>query len=434
MRELIAVPIFVILTSKIRNNGNLPKKIIKFVGIIIMGKYEHEIMIKHKENKRHIAIVSSTRADWGLLSPVAKALRQREDVIVSVIATNMHLDSSRGMTVDEIRNDGFEPAALVAMNYATDGEVDTAVAMGEHLADMAKVLGKIRPDLLLLLGDRFEMLAVASAATMLHIPIVHISGGEITMGAIDDNIRHAISKLASLHFATTENHRNRLIAMGEQPANVINTGALGVWNMTNAPVLSREELEQSLNFSLDGKVLLVTYHPATNDVVAPAERFGALIEALDRHNDCKVIITYPNNDPNSEVIIKMIEGYAQRRGDEVLTVPSLGALRYRSALHYVAAVVGNSSSGVVEVPSAGVPVVNIGMRQQGRTASEAVIHCGDDVDAIYKAIAEALGDVAVENAKTTPNPYQHDNTVELIVERLVNCEISELLPKKFYDI
>lgn len=388
-----------------------------------------------KENgKRHIAIVSSTRADWGLLSPVAKALQQREDVEVSVIATNMHLDASRGMTINEIRADGFEPIAQVAMSYKSDGEVDTAEAMGVHLSDMAKVLGKIRPDILLLLGDRFEMLAVASAATMLHIPLAHISGGEITMGAIDDNIRHAISKLSSLHFATTEKHRSRLIAMGEHPENVVNTGALGVWNMTHAEMLDRDELERSLGFSFEGKTLLVTYHPATNDKVAPSERFGALLEAMDRHSDCKVIITYPNNDPNSAEIIAMIERYAQRRGEEVLAVPSLGALRYRSALQYVSAVVGNSSSGVVEVPSAGIPVVNIGIRQQGRTVSPAVIHCGDDVDSIDEAISQALSKEVKFRAKTTPNPYQQEGTVDMIVDRLVNCDITQLLPKKFYDI
>lgn len=388
-----------------------------------------------KENrKRHIAIVSSTRADWGLLSPVAKALEGNEDVKVSIIATNMHLDASRGMTINEIRADGFEPIAQVAMSYKSDGEVDTAEAMGVHLSDMAKVLGEIRPDILLLLGDRFEMLAVASAATMLHIPIAHISGGEITMGAIDDNIRHAISKLSSLHFATTEKHRSRLIAMGEQPENVVNTGALGVWNMTHAEMLDRDELERSLGFSFEGKTLLVTYHPATNDKVAPAERFGALLEAMDRHSDCKVIITYPNNDPNSADIIAMIECYAQRRGEEVLAVPSLGALRYRSALQYVSAVIGNSSSGVVEVPSAGVPVVNIGIRQQGRTVSPAVIHCGDDVDSIDEAISQALSEEVRFRAKTTPNPYQQEGTVDMIVDRLVSCDITQLLPKKFYDI
>lgn len=387
-----------------------------------------------KDDIRNIAIVTSTRADWGLLSPVAKELKQRDNVRLSIIATNMHLDASRGMTVNEIRDDGFEPAALLPMVCASDSEVDAAVAMGCHLADVARTLGELRPDLLLLLGDRFEMLAVASAATMLHIPVAHISGGEITQGAIDDNIRHAISKLSSLHFATTERHRNRLIAMGEQPDYVFNTGALGVWNMNHAPVMEREELEKSLGFSLEGRTLLVTYHPATNDKESPAERFGALLEALDRHRDCKVIITYPNNDPNSARIISMIEAYAARRAGEVLAIPSLGALRYRSALRYVSAVAGNSSSGVVEVPSAGVPVVNIGMRQLGRTASEAVIHCGDSADEIDAAITQALGDEAAERARTTPNPYEHDDTVNIIADTLAHCDIASLLPKKFHDI
>ena len=371
-------------------------------------------MKKMNDNIRHIAIVSSTRADWGLLSPVAKALQCRDDVRLSIIATNMHLDPSRGMTVDEIRADGFEPAALVPMTYASDSEADTAVAMGTHLADMARTLAALKPDILLLLGDRFEMLAVASAATMLHIPIAHISGGEITQGAVDDSIRHAISKLSSLHFATTERHRERLIAMGEQPDHVLNTGALGVWNMTHAPVMTREELERSLGFGLDGRVLLVTYHPATNDTVEPAVRFGALLDALDRHPECRVIITYPNNDPNSADIIDMIKAYQKRRGDRVL--------------------VGNSSSGVVEVPSAGVPVVNIGMRQLGRTASAAVIHCGDDAESIDAAITRALTPEAAETARRTPNPYRHDGTVDMIVDRLTGCDISQLLPKKFHDI
>lgn len=386
------------------------------------------------QNKsRHIAVVTSTRADWGLLSPVAKALQERGDVKLSIIATNMHLDAARGMTVNEIREDGFEPAALVPMPCGSDNEVGAAVAMGMHLGHMAKVLDNLRPDLLLLLGDRFEMLAVASAAMMLHIPIVHISGGEITAGAVDDNIRHAISKLSSLHFATTEQHRRRLISMGEQPANVINAGALGVWNMLNAPVMAKDELEKSLGFSFDRPVLLVTYHPATNDRTAPAVRFKALLDALDRHRGCKVIFTYPNNDPNSFAIISMIEEYGRRRSNDVIAVPSLGALRYRSALKYVAAVAGNSSSGVVEVPSSGTPVVNIGIRQQGRTASDAVIHCGDDADSIDKAITEALSPQAKQRALLTPNPYQQDDTVEKIVDALMECDIKQLLPKKFYD-
>lgn len=422
------------MVSKVINNVEVSKKIINFVTDM-------------QNESRHIAIVTSTRADWGLLAPVAKALDSHPGVKLSIIATNMHLDASRGMTVNEIREDGFQPAVLVPMHLdngasgkmpgkeprIADNEVNMTVAMGLHLVDMAKVLDDLRPDLLLILGDRFEMLAVASAATMLHIPVAHISGGEITMGAIDDNIRHAISKLSSLHFATTEKHRQRLISMGEQPEKVFDTGALGVWNMLHAPVMSRGELERSLGFSFDRRTLLVTYHPATNDPISPAERFGALLEALDRHYDCRVIITYPNNDPNADVIVAMIEDYALRRGDDVLAVPSLGALRYRSALHYVSAVVGNSSSGVVEVPSAGVPVVNIGMRQEGRTVSQAVINCADDVDSIDAAITQALTPEAAEKAATMPNPYQHEATVDIIVDALVSCDIGCLLPKRFYD-
>lgn len=382
---------------------------------------------------RHIAVVSSTRADWGLLSPIARDLRSRPEIKLSIIATNMHLDPSRGMTVNEIREDGFEPAACIPLHHASDSELDTAVAMGYHLADMAKVLNELRPDLLLILGDRFEMLAVASAATMLHVPVAHIAGGEITEGAIDDNIRHAITKLSSLHFATTEKHRQRLIAMGEQPANVINAGATGVWNMLHAPVMSKSELEQSLGFEFDKPVLMVTYHPVTNDDTDPTVRFQALLDALDRHADCKLIITYPNNDPNSNRLIDMIQSYAAKRTGDVLAIPSLGALRYRSALQFVSAVVGNSSSGVVEVPSMGVPVVNIGIRQQGRTASDAVINCGDSVDEIDAAITTALTQEAREKAVSTPNPYHRDNTIALIADALAQCDINQLLPKHFYD-
>lgn len=391
-------------------------------------------MKANNDNSRHIAIVTSTRADWGLLSPVAKGLMKRNDVKLSIIATNMHLDASRGMTVDEIRADGFEPAACVPVKYASDSPKDISVAMGLHQADMTRVLARLRPDMLLILGDRFEMLAVASAATLLHIPIAHISGGEITIGAIDDSIRHAISKLSSLHFATTECHRNRLIAMGEQPAAVFNTGALGVWNMTNAPVMTRSELEASVGIDLSHGALLVTYHPVTNDPVDPAVRFGALLKALDNHPDCQVIITYPNNDPRGAVLISMIEDYRKLNSGRVVAIPSLGALRYRSALHYVSAVVGNSSSGVVEVPSAGVPVVNIGSRQQGRTASEAVINCGDDAEDIDAAIMFALSDQARQKAASTANPYYQPDTVGIIVSAIASVDISTLLPKRFYDI
>lgn len=385
--------------------------------------------------QRKIAIVTSTRADWGLLFPVARALKECAGVDLSIIATNMHLDATRGMTVDEIEADGFEVACRVEMTPADDSQRAVAEAMSRCLAGMARAFDELKPDIIVILGDRYEMLAVASAATIMHIPIAHISGGEITEGAIDDNIRHAISKLSSLHFATTNAHRNRLIAMGEQLSAVVNTGALGVYNIAHLNLLSKPELEAQLGFEIKRPAAIVTYHPATNDTeVSPSERFAALLSALDRFPDLSLIMTYPNNDPHSEQLIGMIEDYARQNPERVHVVPSLGRLRYLSALHAVDLVIGNSSSGVVEVPSAHIPTVDIGIRQRGRTAADSVIHCADDSDSIAAAIHRALSAEGKKQASEAENPYFNNSTVKLIVDKLLEAEPSALLPKRFHDI
>ena len=380
-----------------------------------------------------ITIVTSTRADWGLLSPIAKRLSQMPEVELSIIATNMHLDPLRGMTINEIIDDGFTVNYQVEMTPASDSGYDTAEAMAKCLSGMAKAYNASKPDLILLLGDRFEMLAVASAATVMGIPIAHISGGEITEGAIDDNIRHAISKLASLHFATTETHRQRLIAMGERPERVINTGALGVYNIKNLKLMSKLELEQSISFNIENPTLLVTFHVATNDAVAPTERFAELLTAIERVK-CNCIFTYPNNDPGSGELINMINQFADKHSERIHVIPSLGKLRYLSSLQYVDAVVGNSSSGIVEVPSAHIPTLDIGCRQQGRTASKSVIHCADDAASIEQAIRFALSDEGKTLAQTSANEYEKENTLDLIIEALTACDATTLLPKKFYNI
>lgn len=386
--------------------------------------------IKH----RKIAVVTSTRADWGLISPIAQALKERHEVDLSIIATNMHLDAARGMTVDEIVADGFEVTYRVEMTPANDSPLAIAEAMSRCLSGMAAAFAELKPDLIVILGDRYEMLAVASAATVMRIPIAHISGGEITEGAIDDNIRHAISKLSSLHFATTDTHRNRLIAMGEQPSTVVNAGALGVYNIANLKLLSLPELEKQLGFAIRRPAAIVTYHPATNDTGAsPSERFSALLSALDRFPELSLIITYPNNDPRSEGLIAMIEDYA-RRNSRVHAVPSLGRLRYLSALNAVDAVIGNSSSGIVEVPSAHIPTVDIGIRQRGRTAADSVIHCTDDSDSIASAIGYALSADGKKKALEAENPYFNRSTVRLIVDKLLESDPATLLPKRFHDI
>ncbi len=386
------------------------------------------------QTTRKIAIATGTRADWGLLSPVARALAARTDCEVVILATNMHLIPEYGDTISEIRADGFADVVRVEMPVDTDTPLDTVSAMAGCMQGMARELTRLHPDLIVILGDRFEMLATATAALMTGVPIVHIAGGEISEGAVDDSIRHAITKMASLHLTATEPYRRRVIAMGEEPGRVINTGAIGVWNMLHAPRMSRRELEESISFTLPEGSLLVTYHPATLDPENPAVRCRALLDALDRFPDSHVLITYPNNDARGRVIIDMIEEYARLNPSRVRVIPSLGRTRYISALTCVSAVVGNSSSGIVEVPSMGIPTVDVGIRQRGRLAGASVNHCGDAADEIAAAIAAALSPEGQETARTSPNPYAKADTLAIMAEAIACTPLDKLRTKKFHDI
>lgn len=383
---------------------------------------------------RKIAIATGTRADWGLLSGIAAALRERPDCHVTVLATNMHLQERYGLTVGEIRSDGFDDVVCVPMPDTGDTPVGTVEAMAACMSGMAHALDELKPDMIVILGDRFEMLATASAALMMRVPIVHISGGEISEGAIDDSIRHAITKMASLHLTSTDSYRRRVIAMGEEPDRVINTGSVGVWNLLNSPLMSRGELERSIGFTLPRGSLLVTYHPATLDSGDTSSRCRELLSALDRFPDSHVLITYPNNDAQGRVIIDMIEDYAARNPHRVRVIPSLGKLHYLSALRCVSAVVGNSSSGIIEVPSMGIPTVDVGIRQRGRLCSASVIHCGDSAEEIYRAIAEALSPEGQDRARKAQNPYVRPDTLSLSVRAIAETPLERLQIKKFYDI
>ncbi|WP_286330397.1 UDP-N-acetylglucosamine 2-epimerase [Duncaniella freteri] len=383
---------------------------------------------------RKIAIATGTRADWGLLSGIARSLRSREDCTVAVLATNMHLHESYGFTVDEIVADGFTDVRRVPMPDTGGTPVGTVESMAECMSGMARELDSIRPDLLVILGDRFEMLATATAALMLRVPVVHLHGGEISEGAVDDSIRHAITKMSALHLTATEPYRQRVIAMGEAPERVINTGSIGVYNLMHEQLMSREELERSISFSLPEGSLLVTYHPATLDDGDAAERCRALLGALDRFPDSHILITYPNNDSDGKVIIDLIEKYAATRRGRVCVIPSLGKIRYLSALRCVSAVVGNSSSGIIEVPSTGIPTVDIGIRQQGRLCSDSVIHCGDSEEEIAGAIRFALSAAGQAEAKSCNNPYAKPDTLGIIVKAIAETPIESLGAKKFYDI
>lgn len=395
-------------------------------------------MGEYPEKKRKIAVVTTCRADWGLLHGVVNELRHRPEADVYVIATNMHLHPKFGMTVNEIESDGIEVSARVPMlsETAETSPSETVHAAARCLDGMADALQRIAPDIMLILGDRYEMLPIATAATILRIPLAHIAGGEISEGAFDDNIRHALTKLSALHFTATDEYRNRVIQMGEEPERVFNCGALGVQNLMTLPdEATREELEEFTGIKINHDTLLVTFHPATLDTAAtPGERYKALLEAIDRFPESTVLFTYPNNDPGSADIIRLTEEYVALHPERCSVVPSLGRRRYLSMLRHAGAVVGNSSSGIVEVPSAGIPTVDIGIRQRGRTASDSVIHCGDNTDEIAEAISEAISPAGRERARKSPNPYFQPDTCSKICDILLSVPLRQLGIKRFHDI
>lgn len=383
---------------------------------------------------RRVCIVTGTRAEWGLLSGIARQLNMCSDIDLQIIATNMHLSDRHGHTIDEIIQEGFKVSAQVPMLDDANSDCDTVRSMAKCMHGMAEAFDNLRPHIVVLLGDRFEMLAVATAATIMRIPIVHLHGGEISEGAIDDSMRHAITKLSALHLTSTEEYRQRVIQMGENPERVINTGAIGVYNVMNVATMTLEQLRESLDFEIDHNTLLVTLHPATLDTTPIRTRCQALLNALDSFPNNKLLITYPNNDPDGMIIIEMIEQYARLHPTRVKLIPSLGLTRYMSALKYVAAVVGNSSSGIIEVPSMGIPTVNIGCRQKGRIAATSVIDCEPDTDSIVQAITKALSNDFKEQAQKTVNPYYRPDTLQLIVKAIATTPIETLHTKHFHDI
>ena len=384
--------------------------------------------------KRRICIATGTRADWGLLSPIAQALNKRDDVDLKIIATNMHLSEEYGSTWKEIENDGLKIDWRGKMKSDADTRKDTVLAMSECMAGMAEALAALRPDLLVILGDRYEMLATASAALILRIPIAHIAGGAISQGAYDESIRHAITKMSHIHLTETERYRKRVIQLGENPEHVIYTGAIGVYNIMHTQYISREQLERELNLTLSDRLILATFHPATLDEMSPQQQCKNLLAALDRHPDYQTIFTYPNNDSEGRIIIQLIESYRRRHPERVAVFPSLGMRRYLSMLHCATAVVGNSSSGIVEVPSIGIPTLDIGIRQMGRTAAPSVLHCGVSEEEIADGLETVLSSSFRLIAKSAENPYYLPDTLEKMVDAIVNTPLDNIIIKPFYDV
>ncbi|MDD3944614.1 MAG: UDP-N-acetylglucosamine 2-epimerase [Bacteroidales bacterium] len=384
---------------------------------------------------RKICVVTGSRAEYGILRGLLAAIKNDPELILQIIATNQHLSKLQGETYKEIEQDGFTIRYKVYMadDKAPDNANSIAKSIGRGVSGFADAFDILRPDLLLILGDRYEMLAVVSTALIYKIPIAHLHGGEITEGAFDDAIRHAITKMSHLHFTSTEAYRKRVIQLGEQPERVFNVGALGVENVINNEFMSKEEIEQSLNFQLTDKCFLCTYHPVTLSDISSEEQVFNLLEALDNYNDYHIIFTYSNSDTNSQIIIKRIQEYVDKNPERCMSIPSLGQIRYFSVLKYMKAVIGNSSSGIVEVPSFGIPTLDVGDRQKGRIAPDSVIHCGYSIAEINEGLKKVL------EYKTVLEPiernlYHKPGTCDAILKILKTYPLRNIVQKHFYDI
>jgi UDP-hydrolysing UDP-N-acetyl-D-glucosamine 2-epimerase len=383
---------------------------------------------------RRICVFTGTRAEYGLLYWLMKEMQADPCIDLQLLVSGSHLASEFGETWRQIVADGFAIDAKVDMLLASDEPVAVAKSMALGLAGFAEALERLKPELLVLLGDRYEALAAAEAAMLLRVPIAHIHGGEATEGAIDDSIRHAITKMAHLHFAATELYRGRILQLGEAPERVFTVGAPGLDHIDLTKLIDRRELECELGFQFGDRNLLVTYHPATLDPANPAAAVRRLFDALDQMPGVRVIITKSNADVGGRVINAVIDDYAGQRPGLVLAVSSLGQQRYLSVMAQVDAVVGNSSSGIIEAPAMGKPTVNIGPRQQGRARAPSVIDCADDTDAIVAAIARALSPGAQATAARRESPYGTGGASKRIKNVLATVELDRLLAKRFHPL
>ncbi len=385
---------------------------------------------------RKICVVTGTRAEYGLMSRLIRMIDESDKTQLQLIATNMHLSPRYGNTYQEIVADGIKIDRQVPIidEEAEDSAVETLNAMSRALKGFAEAYAKLKPDMILVLGDRYEILAAATAALIGRIPIAHLHGGEITEGAYDDAIRHSITKMSHLHFPSTEEYRQRIIQMGEQPSRVFCVGALGVENIKRLPLISKEEIEKDLDFQLDKRTILVTYHPVTLGNHTAEQDIKDFLDALEERKDLRIVFTMPNSDTGSKVISNAINDFVFMHQDRARAYKSLGVKRYLSIMRQVGAVVGNSSSGLLEVPSFGIPTLNIGDRQKGRIAAESVVNCDTNKHSILIGLDKVFSTQFREIAKNVRNPYEKDDTAQSIFDVISTFPLKELNQKHFYDI
>lgn len=383
---------------------------------------------------RKICVVTGTRAEFGPLSYLMKLLDNDLEFELQIIATGMHLSPEFGYTYDDIINEGFKVNKKIEILLSSDTSIGVSKSMGLAQISFAEAYDELQPDLLLVLGDRYEIFSAVAAAMVARIPVAHLNGGEKTEGAIDESVRHCLTKMSHLHFTATEEYSKRVIQLGENPKYVFNVGEVGLDNVGILELLSKEEFEESINFKLNKKNILVTFHPVTLEKGMAELQFQELLNAIDELEDTNIIITHSNSDMEGRKIIEMIKKYVLKNNVKAISFSSLGYKRYLSALQYIDVVVGNSSSGIIEAPSFNVATINIGNRQKGRIQADSVINCEPIKESILESFKTVYSEDYIVTLKNVKNPYGQGGSSQKLVNILKNISFPKLINKSFYDI
>lgn len=385
-------------------------------------------------NERKICVVTGTRAEYGLLYWLMKEIDADHDLLLQTVVTGMHLSPEFGLTYKVIEQDGFKIDEKVEMLLSSDTPVGIAKSMGIATMGFAESFERLKPDIVVVLGDRYEILAAAQAAMVARIPIAHLHGGETTEGLIDEAIRHSVTKMAHFHFVGADPYRKRVIQLGEHPERVWNTGAASIDNIRRLKLLEKEEFEKSIQFKLGRKNFLITYHPITLSKIGPLNAIKELFKAMDTFTDVHMIFTKSNSDTEGRVINQMIDEYVLLNPERSIAFTSMGQLRYLSAIKHSDVVIGNSSSGLVEAPFLQKPTVNLGDRQKGRLRASSIVDCIESSNEIVLAINKALSAEFQQKLKNVTSPYGTGNVAEKIKKILKEVSLDDLLMKKFYDM
>ena len=384
-------------------------------------------------NKRKICIVTGTRAEYGLLYWLMKEIESDKDLELQIIATGMHLSPEFGLTYKEIEKD-FKIDKKIEMLLSSDTSIGISKSMGLAQISFAEAYDELQPDILVVLGDRYEMFSAVSTAMIARIPTAHLHGGEATEGLIDEPIRHSITKMSHLHFTANSEYQNRVIQLGEQPQRVWNVGGLGIDNIKKLKLLSKTEFEASIDFKLNKKNILVTFHPVTLEDSTASQQFQNLLDVIDELEDTNIIFTKANSDTDGRVINSMIDKYVKNNSKKSVGFTSLGQLRYLSALQYVDAIVGNSSSGLAEAPTFKIGTINIGDRQKGRMMADSVIDCDSDIKSIKSGFSMLYSKQFNELLLNVKNPYGDGGASRKIKDIIKDINLDGIVKKSFYNL